>query len=211
MENRGRGFLLKNPTLFSVIQLLNWFISLGGQTSFTEHWVYSSHFYLNFCDLHILISTSYWYYSIFNRSTLLKKKFKRCVFPSAYKCQWVCRVGSIGPLLPSSGLLVYPLDSWGEAVDCQVGSNIHWGEFQRSNCAAGISKNKSSVKGQLPHVLHHMWTLKRQIVKKQRRSMVVIRSTGRGRLHNGTPIQWDKGYSPLFAARRASGGCRNLL
>lgn len=149
------------------MQLLNWFISSGGQTSFTEHWVYSSHFYLNFCDLHILISTSYWYYSIFNRSTLLKK-FKRCVFPSAYKCQWVCPVGSIGPLLPSSGLLVYPLDSWGEAVDCQVGANIHWGEFQRYNCATGISKNKRNVKGQLLKVLHHMWTLKRQIAKKQR-------------------------------------------
>lgn len=167
MENRGRGYLLKNLTLSSVMQRLNWFISSGGETSFTENWVYSSHFYLNFCDMHILISTSYQYYSISNRSTLLKK-FKRCVFPIAYKCQWVCRVGSIGPLLPSSGLLVYPLDSWGEAVDCQVGANIHWGEFQRYNCVTGISKNKSNMKGQLLQVLHHTWTLKRQIAKKQR-------------------------------------------
>lgn len=36
--------------------------------------------------------------------------------------------------------------------------------------------------------------------------MVVIRSTGRGRLHNGIPIQSNMGYSPLFAAKRANGG-----
>lgn len=126
--------LLENLTVFSntaVFRKLSWFISSGWQTSFTEHCLFCTFFnlftfiylnlfiYLNFYDLNTLVYI-YWYCIIFNRSSTVKKK---CwwFFSSACKCQWMQQVSSIDALLPSSGLLVYPLVSRREALSWLLG------------------------------------------------------------------------------------------